>query len=261
MENNWIFTEAEVEQSPSRKQMTAEEEAKARREVCAYIQYVGEILRFPQVTIATAMLFIHRFYMRKSLKQYHRREMATAALFLAGKVEETPKKLRDVLCTCLEADAKMTGRKLPIPAEDTKEFADIRSRTLTNERLLLEMLCYDLQSTHPYRFLFDYIKMTNAPRSVLHAAWCFITDSYMTPVCLLFTPDQIARAAFYLGVRTVGHTFVQEEEKEAWSKVEDASDASLKPIISHILNVMPAPNLNDPNAPPSKVPAITPPVQ
>lgn len=54
----------------------------------------------PQLTIATAMVFYHRFYARNShtWPGCDWRVVAPACLFLAGKVEETPKALRDVVC-------------------------------------------------------------------------------------------------------------------------------------------------------------------
>eukprot|EP00824_Muranothrix_gubernata_P003596 TRINITY_DN1450_c0_g1_i2.p1 TRINITY_DN1450_c0_g1~~TRINITY_DN1450_c0_g1_i2.p1 ORF type:complete len:511 (-),score=96.96 TRINITY_DN1450_c0_g1_i2:11-1543(-) len=68
-----------------------------RRAVCAFIQATGQTLRVPQLTIATAMIFFHRFYARQSFRVHNPKIIGITALFLAGKVEETPKKLKDVL--------------------------------------------------------------------------------------------------------------------------------------------------------------------
>ena len=51
----------------------------------------------PQLSIATAIVFYHRFYSRQSYDCYDRFRVATTCLFLAGKVEETPKKIKDVV--------------------------------------------------------------------------------------------------------------------------------------------------------------------
>lgn len=53
--------------------------------------------RRPQLSIATAIVFYHRFYSRHSYDSYDRFRVATTCLFLAGKVEETPKKIKDVV--------------------------------------------------------------------------------------------------------------------------------------------------------------------
>jgi len=53
----------------------------------------------PQLTIATATVFCHRFYSRHAHAAAENSifTIATACLFLAGKVEETPKSLREVV--------------------------------------------------------------------------------------------------------------------------------------------------------------------
>uniref|UniRef100_A0A0D9XP90 Cyclin N-terminal domain-containing protein n=1 Tax=Leersia perrieri TaxID=77586 RepID=A0A0D9XP90_9ORYZ len=54
-------------------------------------------LKVPQVTIATAIAFCHRFFLRQSHAKNDRRTIATVCMFLAGKVEETPRPLKDVI--------------------------------------------------------------------------------------------------------------------------------------------------------------------
>jgi cyclin T len=72
--------------------------------------------RSPQLTIATATVFCHRFY---ALNSHTRTEndwhvLAPACLFLAGKVEETPKALRDVVFVAY----MMRHRKEPEKAQE-----------------------------------------------------------------------------------------------------------------------------------------------
>ena len=47
--------------------------------------------------MATGVVFFHRFFMIQSFKQFDRWVVAAACLLLAGKVEETPKKCKDIL--------------------------------------------------------------------------------------------------------------------------------------------------------------------
>ena len=42
--------------------------------------------------MATGQVIFHRFYFRQSFKRYDVRYVSLAALFLAAKIEETPKK-------------------------------------------------------------------------------------------------------------------------------------------------------------------------
>jgi len=50
-------------------------------------------------TTCTAMVYVHRFYALQSLRKYHRNYLASAAFFLACKVEDQRVKLKDIIIT------------------------------------------------------------------------------------------------------------------------------------------------------------------
>ena len=55
--------------------------------------------------MATGQVIFHRFYFRQSFKRYDVRYVSLAALFLAAKIEETPKKCApspNRACLCIE---------------------------------------------------------------------------------------------------------------------------------------------------------------
>ena len=55
---------------------------------------------WPEKTVATAILYTIRFFSAKSLARNDGFLVATAALFLAGKVENQPRHLNDVMRHC-----------------------------------------------------------------------------------------------------------------------------------------------------------------
>jgi len=55
------------------------------------------MLKLPQMAIITAMTIIHRFYFKNSFKKYNLKSIIPSWIFLATKLEETPKKIRDVI--------------------------------------------------------------------------------------------------------------------------------------------------------------------
>ena len=108
--------------------------------------------RRPQLTIATAIVFYHRFYLNNSYEQYDRFVIANTCLFLAGKVEETPKKLKDVVIESYKAQhQKQDEPHVVVPSESSKEFWEIKEHVLVSERILLQSLGFDLSVEHPYR--------------------------------------------------------------------------------------------------------------
>lgn len=50
----------------------------------------------PRLTISTSIVFFHRFFSRQSFKFHSRFDVATACVFLASKVDETPRKVASV---------------------------------------------------------------------------------------------------------------------------------------------------------------------
>uniref|UniRef100_H2YMJ9 Cyclin-like domain-containing protein n=1 Tax=Ciona savignyi TaxID=51511 RepID=H2YMJ9_CIOSA len=94
----WYYDKADLKKTPSLADgVPAETEARYRREGPRFIFDMGTRLGLHHDTIATAIVFFHRFYMFHSFKLFPRHITATCCLFLAGKVEETPKKCKDLI--------------------------------------------------------------------------------------------------------------------------------------------------------------------
>ena len=87
-----------LKETPSQRDgIEREEEDEHRRWACGLAQEAGILLKLPQQVMCTAQNLLHRFYYRKSLKSYDAFVTAMGCLFLASKVEEKPKRLREVL--------------------------------------------------------------------------------------------------------------------------------------------------------------------
>lgn len=69
-------------------------------------------------TTATGVVYFHRFYMFHSFQQFPRYVTACCCLFLAGKVEETPKKCKDIIKI---ARNLLTDQKFVMFGNDPKE--------------------------------------------------------------------------------------------------------------------------------------------
>ncbi|DAZ93458.1 TPA: hypothetical protein N0F65_007104 [Lagenidium giganteum] len=71
-----------------------ETERKLRFTTCAFVEDLAQVLEMPSAPAVTAQLYVQRFYMMHSFSQHDRFLVATAAVFLAGKMEEFPIKVR-----------------------------------------------------------------------------------------------------------------------------------------------------------------------
>ncbi|KAK3060109.1 hypothetical protein LTS18_009351, partial [Coniosporium uncinatum] len=112
-EQQWIFTAAELSQTPSILDgMPEEQERENRNKGIGFITQVGIMLKLPQLTLTTAGIFFHRFLMRRSLvrregvKFVHHYEIAAVSVFLATKIEETCRKVKELVIACCRVAQK-----------------------------------------------------------------------------------------------------------------------------------------------------------
>uniref|UniRef100_A0A8D2JF91 Cyclin L1 n=1 Tax=Varanus komodoensis TaxID=61221 RepID=A0A8D2JF91_VARKO len=64
---------------------------------CELIQVAGILLRLPQVAMATGQVLFHRFFYSKSFVKHSFEIVAMACINLASKIEEAPRRIRDVI--------------------------------------------------------------------------------------------------------------------------------------------------------------------
>lgn len=81
-------------------------------------------------------------------------------MFLAGKVEETPKKLKEVIEITYITRNKGKENVVP-PKPESPEFIASREQILHHELIVLQTIAFDLTVEHPYKFLLSYVKGIN----------------------------------------------------------------------------------------------------
>lgn len=207
MSNPWLFDADRCELTPSVKDgYSKREQSIIRVESVRFIQQLGnEALKLHYSTVATAQVFFHRFYMFHSYKQFPVYPMAATCLFLAGKVEETPKKSQDIV---------ESSQSILTPANFAQFGIKPKDEILTLEKILLQTIGFDFEVEHPYEYLIKYVKQLvvtpdGSPgdierRTVLQKAWAFLNDSYCSVICLRHEPEIIAIAMIFLACKTDG---------------------------------------------------------
>jgi len=195
--------------SPSREHgICARLEATFRWSYCDFLKDVGIELKMPQLTIATAVVFCHRFYARHShgLIENDRFIVATACLFLAAKVEETPKPIKEVVRVAYLVQHKSEYDNAVKRIHQKERFEEHREKVLQAERLILHTVGFDFNVEHPYKHILNLArelcksdeKLEMHHRRATQVAWNFANDSLRTTLCLQFCPRDIAHAAVNL---------------------------------------------------------------
>lgn len=270
--SNWYLSRKEIEDnSPSRRDgIDLKKETYFRRSYCTFLQDLGMRLKVPQVTIATAIIFCHRFFLRQSHAKNDRRTIATVCMFLAGKVEETPRPLKDVILVSYE----IIHKKDPAAVQRIKQkevYEQQKELILLGERVVLATLGFELNVHHPYKPLVEAIKKFKVAQNALaQVAWNFVNDGLRTSLCLQFKPHHIAAGAIFLAAKFLKVKLPSDGEKVWWQEF-DVTPRQLEEVSNQMLELyeqnhtVPHGNEVDGNgvggashrAPPSKTPSVS----
>lgn len=196
--NRWYFKKEDIKNAPSVSDgLHPDEENAYRIQGVQFIKNLGSALGMHYMTIATGIIFFHRFYMFRSFKTFPRYVTAFSCFFLSGKVEETPKKCQDML---------VTARKLLTPEQFVEFGENPRKNVMIFERIVLQTIHFDFIVDVPYSYLADYIRGlqlddTITLEKLAQTAWTLINDSFCTTVCLQWEPEVITVALIYLATK------------------------------------------------------------
>jgi len=215
---NWIFSPDKFSSTPSNRDgISVEEELALRQQAAVFIYELGTNLKVPHYCINTAVVYMHRFYMINSFQRFTRQRICAASLFLACKVEEFPRTLRDVI----ENTGKVLRRK---KAEElTKEMIEQYTDDIVlHENILLSTLGFSLMVDHPHPIIIKTIQTLGSqiqslpektPRELAQTAYYLATKSILlTSFCVKYPPDLIACFCIHLAA--------------AWLKIEIPSPAA-----------------------------------
>ncbi|XP_061097129.1 cyclin-K isoform X2 [Conger conger] len=234
----WYWDKKDLAHTPSQSEgLDPATEARYRREGARFIFDVGTRLGLHYDTLATGIVYFHRFYMFHSFKQFPRYVTGACCLFLAGKVEETPKKCKDII---------KTARSLLNDVQFAQFGDDPKEEVMVLERILLQTIKFDLQVDHPYQFLLRYVKQLkgdkNKVQKLLQMAWTFVNDSLCTMLALQWESEIIAVAVMYLAGRLCKFDIQEWTSKQSarrwWEQfVQDVPVELLEDICHQILDL------------------------
>jgi cyclin T len=178
---NWIFSADKFSSTPSNRDgIPPEEELALRQQAAVFIYELGTNLKVPHYCINTAVVYMHRFYMINSFHRFTRQRVCAASLFLACKVEEFPRTLRDVI----ENTGKVLRRKKAdeLTKEMIEQYAD---DIVLHENILLSTLGFSLMVDHPHPIIIKTIQTLGSQIQSLPEK----------------TPRELAQTAYYLATK------------------------------------------------------------
>ncbi|KAK6939499.1 Cyclin, C-terminal domain [Dillenia turbinata] len=203
-----------------------------------------------QLTIASSVMLCHRFYMRQShakndwqndcssqSEDANLQTVAPVCMFLACKVEESPRSLKTVIVETY----KLLNRWDPCAEGriNKREVYDKqKALILTGEKLLLETIAFDLNIEHPYKPLVAALRRLEITNTELvQVAWNFINDWVCTALCLEYKPHYIAASSLLLASKLLKMKLPTTNGK-VWWLAFDVAPKKLEEIVQKILGFL-----------------------
>ncbi|NXF87939.1 CCNT1 protein, partial [Eubucco bourcierii] len=184
-----------------------------------------------QLTINTAIVYMHRFYMVQSFTQFHRNSVVPAALFLAAKVEEQPRKLEHVIKV---ANACLHHQETPL---DTKSEAYLQQAQdlVILESIILQTLGFEITIDHPHTHVVKCTQLVRASKDLAQTSYFMATNSlHLTTFSLQYTPPVVACVCIHLACKWSNWEIpVSTDGKHWWEYVDGTVTLELLDELTH----------------------------
>ncbi|XP_067372130.1 cyclin-T2a isoform X1 [Channa argus] len=230
--SKWFFTREQLENTPSRScGVEPDRELSYRQQAANLIQDMGQRLNVSQLTINTAIVYMHRFYMHHSFTKFHRNIISPTTLFLAAKVEEQPRKLEHVIKV---AHACLNPQESPL---DTKSNAYLQQaqELVILESIVLQTLGFEITIDHPHTDVVKCSQLVRASKDLAQTSYFMATNSlHLTTFCLQYKPTVIACVCIHLACKWSNWEIpVSTDGKHWWEYVDSSVTLELLDELTH----------------------------
>ncbi|XP_057961067.1 cyclin-L1-1 isoform X2 [Malania oleifera] len=181
----------------------------------------------PQAVMATGQVLFHRFYCKKSFARFNVKRIAASCVWLASKLEESPRKARQVLIVFHRMECRREN--LPIEHLDpfSKKYSELKADLIRTERHLLKEMGFICHVEHPHKFISNYLATLETPPELRQEAWNLANDSLRTTLCVRFKSEVVACGVVYAAARRFQ---VPLPENPPWWKAFDAEKSGIDEV-------------------------------
>jgi len=198
---------------------------------CDIIQNVGILLRLPQIAMTTAQMLLQRVYHTPdyTFTQYPLDITAMASLFLAAKIEEYPRKAREVIDVFTYVIGTKIQKEILL---SYSKHEKVREELITAERRLLKKLGFNLLSSYPHKIIVNYyhaivhaldpehnVWRERDNQRLLQIAWNYCNDSLRTDVFIKYSQEAVACACIQMACEETQMLFPKSTDGLEWYRL------------------------------------------
>ncbi|KAJ8927013.1 hypothetical protein NQ314_020576, partial [Rhamnusium bicolor] len=171
-----------------------------------------------QLCINTAIVYMHRFYVFHSFTHFPWHQMAAAALFLAAKVEEQPRKLEYVIRV---ANICRNPRDTNIDLNSERYISQSQDLVF-NENVLLQTLGFDVAIDHPHSHVVRCCHLVRASKDLAQTSYFMASNSlHLTTMCIQYKPTVVACFCILVACKWSNWEIPLSNEKKEWYSYVD----------------------------------------
>ncbi|XP_066462904.1 cyclin-L2 isoform X4 [Eleutherodactylus coqui] len=152
--------------------LDGETETDLRSVGCELIQSAGILLRLPQVAMATGQVLFQRFFYSKSFVKHSMEHVSMACIHLASKIEEAPRRIRDVI-NVFHRLRQLRERQKVAPLVLDQEYVNLKNQIIKAERRVLKELGFCVHVKHPHKIIVMYLQVLECERNkhLVQTSW------------------------------------------------------------------------------------------
>lgn len=220
---------------------------------CELIQSGAILLKLPQTAAATGQILFQRYYYQKSFVRYNMLHTVMACLLLASRIEEAPRRPRDVINVINRLQQLHTRRNLEDPRSNLtplkvdKNYSDLKNTVIKAERRILTVLGFVVHVNHPHKLIYAYMHVLKLldRKDILYKAWNYMNDGLRTDIFLRHPSETIACACIFLAARTVENPVALPNEPRPWFELFDSSEEDVHSIAMVLTKLYTIPKIPD----------------
>ncbi|XP_024616043.1 cyclin-L2 isoform X2 [Neophocaena asiaeorientalis asiaeorientalis] len=158
-----------------------------------------------------------------------------ACVHLASKIEEAPRRIRDVI-NVFHRLRHLREKKKPVPLLLDQDYVNLKNQIIKAERRVLKELGFCVHVKHPHKIIVMYLQVLECERNrhLVQTSWNYMNDSLRTDVFVRFQPESIACACIYLAARTLE---IPLPNRPHWFLLFGATEEEIQEICLKILQL------------------------
>lgn len=228
---NPLLTADQLAFTPSRSNgISQSEELQLRILGCRFIRNAGTLLKVPLIVTLTSQALFQQFYYQRSLRMFSILDVGMATTFIACKVEESIRRLRDVINVFhfLYQEYRLLPTD-PMPWY-CEQYLDYKEGLVEAENIVLCELGFNVNVQHGHALLINYLKALDLieERTFCQNALSTLNDLYLTDAFLRFQPNVVACASIYKSGKAENELLLM----EGWWEIFDASLEAMESLCS-----------------------------